>query len=144
MDIPHPSLYELNEFVNLNRELFNEDEQKCLALYINDTKEKYSGGNYWLKGQLPMTPGDEITQSKLLEAEEIDKRRLVEYGGPCNGFEAASIRHHNYKFEHLQQVLSKYYDILSEEYLRPPEPTDPADKGGLFYQKIAEQTLVGK
>jgi hypothetical protein len=144
MDIPEPSLYELNEFVNLNRELFNEDEQKCLALYINDTKEKYSGGNYWLKGQLPMTPGDEITQSKLLEAEEIDKRRLAEYGGPCNGLEAASLRQHNYKFEHLQQVLSKYYDILSEEYLRPPEPTDPTDKGGLFYQKIAEQTLIGK
>ena len=144
MDIPDPSLYELNEFVNLNRELFNEDEQKYLALYINDTKGKYSGGNYWLKGQLPMTPGDEITQSKLLEAEEIDKRRLAEYGGPYNPLEAASIRHHNYKFEHLQQVLSKYYDILSEEYLRPPEPTDPADKGGLFYQKIAEQTHVGK
>jgi hypothetical protein len=144
MDIPEPSLYELNDFMNSNRELFNEDEQKCLALYIGDTKEKYSAGNYWLKGQLPMTPGDKITQSKLLEAEEIDKRRFAEYGGPCNGLEAASIREHTYKFENLQKVLAKYYDILSEEYLRPPEPTDPTDKGGLFYQKLAANTLIGK
>ena len=144
MNIPEPSLYELRDFMNSNRDYFDENEQKCVALYIGDTKEKYSGGNYWLKGQLQMSPGDKITQSKVLEAEEIDKRRFVEYGGPCNGLEAASLRQHNYKFEHLQKALSKYYDLITQEYLRPPETADPTDKGGLFYQEIAEQTLVGK
>lgn len=144
MNIPEPSLYELNDFVHSNRELFNKDEQKCVALYIGNTSEKYSDGKYWLKGQLQMTTEDKITKEKLLEAEDIDKRRFAEYGGPCNGLEAASIAHHNYKFEHLQKTLTKYYDILTEEYLRPPQPSDPIDKGGIFYQRLAEQTLIGK
>jgi len=144
MDIPEPSLYELRDFMNSNRDCFDKDEDKCITLYIGNTIEKYSHGKYWLKGQLQMTPKDKITKDKLLEAEEIDKRRFTEYGGPCNALEAASIREHNYKFENLQKVLAKYYDILTAEYLRPPEPTDPTNKGGLFYQKLAEQTLVGK
>ena len=144
MDIPEPSLYELRDFMNSNRDCFNEDETKCVALYLGNTIEKYSDGKYWLKGQVQMTPEDKITKDKILQAEEIDKRRFAEYGGPCNALEAASIREHNYKFENLQKALAKYYDILTAEYLRPPEPADPTDKGGIFYQKLAEQTLIGK
>ena len=144
MNIPEPSLYELRDFMNSNRDCFNEDETKCVALYLGNTIEKYSGGKYWLKGQIQMTPEDKITNDKLLEAEEIDKRRFSEYGGPCNGWEAASLREHNYKFENLQKTLQKYYELVEEEYLRPPDSADKNDKGGIFYQQIAETTLIGK
>jgi hypothetical protein len=75
---------------------------------------------------------------------EIDNRRKIEYGGPCNAFEAMSMLQHEKKFENLQNVLQKYYEILEEEYFRPPKPSDPTDAGGLFYQQLAENTLVGK
>ena len=144
MNIAPPTLYDLQEFINSNPIYFKEDEKISINQYLQNTTEKYADGKYWLKGQLQISPNDEITNEKMNEAEEIDKRRQIEYGGPCNGLEAASIRQHTYKFENLKKVLIKYYNLVEEEYLRPPEANDPNDKGGIFYQKISEETLIGK
>jgi hypothetical protein len=144
MNIAAPTLYELHEFMIANPTYFNEDENISINQYLQNTTEKYADGKYWLKGQLQLSPNDEITNEKMNEAEEIDKRRQIEYGGPCNGLEAASIRQHTYKFENLKKVIIKYYHLLEEEYLRPPEANNPDDKGGIFYQKLSAETLVGK
>lgn len=144
MNIEPPTLYELNDFMNTNPTYFNEDEKMSIQLYLQNTTEKYANGKYWLKGQLQMTPNDEITNEKMNEAEEIDKHREIEYGGPCNGLEAASIRQHTYKFENLKKVIIKYCHLLEEEYLRPPEANKPDDKGGIFYQQISAKTMIGK
>jgi hypothetical protein len=144
MNIAPPTLYELQEFIITNPNYFNEDENISINQYLQNTTEKYAGGKYWLKGQLQMTPHDEITNEKMIEAEEIDKRRQIEYDGPCNGLEAASIRQHTYTFENLKKVLIKYYHLVEEECLRPPEVNNPDDKGGIFYQKISTETLIGK
>jgi hypothetical protein len=144
MNVPDPTLNELSDFIKTNPDYFGEDEKKYIRLYFENTKEKYSNGKYWLKGQLEMTPDEKITIEKMNTAIEIDNRRKIEYGGPCNGLEAMSILQHEKKFENLQNVLQKYYEILEEEYFRPPKPSDPTDTGGLFYQQIAENTLVGK
>lgn len=144
MNIAPPTLYDLQEFINSNPSYFNEDEKISINLYLQTTTEKYADGKYWLKGQLQISLNDEITNEKMREAEDIDKRRQIEYGGPCNGLEAASIRQHTYTFENLKKVLIKYYHLLEQEYLRPPEANEPGDKGGLFYQKLSEETLIGK
>ena len=144
MNISPPTLYELIDFMNTNPTYFNEDEKISIQLYLQNTTEKYADGKYWLKGQLQMSPNDEITNEKMNEAEEIDKHRQLEYGGPCNGLEAASIRQHIYKFENLKKVIIKYCHLLEEEYLRPPEANEPDDKGGIFYQQISTETLIGK
>ena len=144
MNIAPPTLYDLHEFVNANPTYFNEDEKISINQYLQNTTEKYADGKYWLKGQLQLSPNDEITNEKMNEAEEIDKRRQIEYGGPCNGLEAASIRQHTYKFENLKKVIIKYYHLVEEEYLRPPEANNPDDKGGIFYQKLSAETLIGK
>ena len=144
MNIAPPTLYDLHEFINANPTYFNEDENISINQYLQNTSEKYADGKYWLKGQLQMSPNDEITNEKMNEAEEIDNRRQIEYGGPCNGLEAASIRQHTYKFENLKKVIIKYYHLLEEEYLRPPEANNTDDKGGIFYQKLLAETLIGK
>ena len=144
MNIASPTLYELQEFINSNPTYFNKDEKDSIQLYLQNTAEKYTDGKYWLKGQVQMSPNDEITNEKMNEAEEIDKQRQMEYGGPCNGLEAASIRQHSYKFENLKKVLIKYCHLLEEEYLRPPEANNPDDKGGIFYQKLTAETRIGK
>jgi len=144
MNIAVPTLYDLNDFIIANPTYFNEDEKISITQYLKNTTEKYADGKYWLKGQLQLSPNDEITNEKMNEAEEIDKRRQIEYGGPCNGLEAASIRQHTYKFENLKKVIIKYHHLLEEEYLRPPEANNPDDKGGIFYQKLSAETLIGK
>jgi len=144
MNIAVPTLYDLKDFIIANPTYFNEDEKISITQYLQNTTEKYADGKYWLKGQLQLSPNDEITNEKMNEAEEIDKRRQIEYGGPCNGLEAASIRQHTYKFENLKKVIIKYYHLLEEEYLRPPDVNDPSDKGGVIYQKLSAETLVGK
>lgn len=144
MNIPAPSLNDLYDFVNKNTSFFTVDETRCITMYMQNTSEKYSNGKYWLKGQLEKCPDGKITPEDICNAIEIDKKRYLEYGGPCNGLEARSIEEHNYKFEHLQKVLQKYYELVEEEYLRPPDSTDKTDQGGIFYQQIAEKTLIGK
>lgn len=143
MNIPAPSLNDLDEFVRLNASFFDTDEKDCIIQYMKNTTEKYSNGKYWLKGQLEKLPDDPIMQRDIDEAISIDNRRMTEYGGPCNGLEAMSIAHHNHKFTNIQKVLQKYYQLMEEEYLRPPDKGG-LDKGGLHYQQLAEHTLIGK
>ena len=144
MNIPEPSLYELYDFIQMNHNLFDQNEKRYIESYIDDTTSKYSGGHYWLKGQIHMLPTEQITEEKIQKAIEIDKKRIAEYGGPCNGMEAASINNHNNKFENLQKVLKKYYESTELELLRPPDNTVPNDKGGEWYQMISKQTQIGK
>ena len=144
MKISEPSLYELYDFIQMNHNLFDQNEKRYVEEYIDDTSSKYSGGHYWLKGQIRMLPTEQITEEKIQKAIEIDKKRIAEYGGPFNGMEAASINNHNNKFENLQKVLKKYYELMELELLRPPDKTDPNDKGGDFYQQIAKETPIGK
>jgi hypothetical protein len=144
MNITEPSLYELYDFVKYNRNLFDENEIRYVEAYINDTTAKYSGGHYWLKGQLHLLPTEQITEEKIQKAIEIDNKRMAEYGGPCNGMEAASMNNHNNKFENLQTVLKKYYHSVELDLLRPPDKTLSNDKGGEWYQMILKQTPIGK
>jgi len=144
MNITEPSLYELYDFVKYNRYLFDEKEIRSIEAYINDTSANYSGGHYWLKGQLHLLPTEKITEEKIQKAIEIDNKRVAEYGGPCNGMEAASMNNHNNKFENLQTVLKKYYESVELDLLRPPDKTVPNDKGGKWYQMILKQTPIGK
>lgn len=144
MNITEPSLYELYDFVKYNRYLFDEKEIRSIEAYINDTSANYSGGHYWLKGQLHLLPTEKITEEKIQKAIEIDNKRVAEYGGPCNGMEAASMNNHNNKFENLQTVLKKYYESVELDLLRPPDKTVPNDKGGEWYQMILKQTPIGK
>ena len=114
MNIAPHTLYDLQEFINSNPSYFNEDEKISINLYLQTTTEKYADGKYWLKGQLQISPNDEITNEKMREADDIDKRRQIEYGGPCNGLEAASIRQHTYTFENQH---NSFYDLKSSTHL---------------------------
>lgn len=143
MNIPAPSLNDLSEFVRINASYFEADEKECIHQYMKNTTETYSNGKYWLKGQFEKLPDEPIMQRDIDEAIAIDNRRMAEYGGPCNGLEAMSIAQHNHKFTNIQKVLQKYYQLMEQEYLRPPDK-DGLDKGGLYYQKLAENTLIGK
>jgi len=60
---------------------------------------------------------------------------------PCNGSEGASVGQamgNMFDFQKLYQVF------LNHLLYRPPDENIPGDKGGIEYQRLCEETLVGK
>ena len=108
-------------FVPLNEQegaLYNLIDKEALNQYLNDAKNKYYGGKFYLGGQIKMGPDDEITLQKFNEVREITKKRLIEYGGPCNSWEAASISHSERILDNAEKIVKCYYKI---GYLRELE-----------------------
>ena len=103
---------------NQERALYNLIDKEALHKYLEDTKSKYYGGKFYLGGQIKMGPDDEITLQKFNEAREITKQRLIEYGGPCNSWEAASISHSERILDNAEKIVKCYYKI---GYLRELE-----------------------
>ena len=54
----------------------------------------------------------------------------------------------NNQYENIANIINEYnitqIYLLEEEYLRPPEANNLDDKGGIFYQKLSAETLIGK
>ena len=67
-----------------------------------------------------MGPDDEITLQKFNEVRKITKQRLIEYGGPCNSWEANSIAESERNLNDAEKIVKCYYKI---GYLRELEKT---------------------
>jgi len=119
--LPKCTLNNMLKFVLINereKALYNLIDKESLNQYLNDTKSKYYGGKFYLGGQIKMGPDDEITLEKFNEVREITKQRLIEYGGPCNSWEAASISHSERILDNAEKIVKCYYKI---GYLRELE-----------------------
>ena len=92
--------------------IFNNLNKEVLTSYYNDTKTTYSNGIFYLGGQFKMTPDEEITLDKIKKVREISKQREIEYGGPCNSFEAASINNHNNLLNQMEEIIIAYTKII--------------------------------
>ena len=57
---------------------------------------------------------------KIKEVREIGKQREIEYGGPCNSFEAASIYNHKNLLGQMEEIINAYTKIM---YLRGLQKT---------------------
>ena len=68
-----------------------------------------------------MGPDDEITLKKFDEIREITRKNLIEYGGPCNSFEAASIANSERTLNNAEKIVKCYLKI---GYLRELENVD--------------------
>ena len=114
-DLPKATLNILLTFVPNNdneRIIFNNLNKEVLTSYYNDTKTTYSNGIFYLGGQVKMTPDEEITLDKIKKVREISKQREIEYGGPCNSFEAASINNHNDLLNQMEDIIIAYTKII--------------------------------
>ena len=114
-DLPKATLNILLAFLPNNdneRIIFNNLNKEVLKSYYNDTKTTYSNGIFYLGGQVKMTPDEEITLDKIKKVREISKQREIEYGGPCNSFEAASINNHNNLLNQMEEIIIAYTKII--------------------------------
>lgn len=119
--LPKCSLNNMINFVpqsEQERTLYNLIDKKALYQYLEDTKNKYYNGRFYLGGQIQMGADDEITLQKFNEVREITRQKLIEYGGPCNSWEAASIANHERILDEAEKIVKCYLKI---GYLRELE-----------------------
>jgi len=122
-ELPKPTLNTLLNFIpnnEIERRLFNNLNKKVLTSYFDNTKRNYCIGMFYLGGQVKMNLDEEITIDKIKEVREIGKQREIEYGGPCNSFEAASIYNHKNLLGQMEEIINAYTKIM---YLRGLEKT---------------------
>jgi hypothetical protein len=122
-DLPKANLNTLLSFVpenDIEKNIFNNLNKQVLIYYLGDTKQKYLNGMFYLGGQVKMKPDEEITLDKIKEVREINRKRDIEYGGPCNSWEAASIYSHENRLNQMEDIIKAYTKIM---YLRELEKT---------------------
>jgi hypothetical protein len=100
----------LVNFMPLNdreKEIFSFDEN-----IINEFKSNLNKDMFYLGGHLKMKHNEIINLDSIEKVRTIDKQREIEYGGPCNSFEAASILNHRRKLSIIENMLMKYKVIM--------------------------------
>ena len=104
------TVFNLFNFKPLNeeeKELFN--FQKNDILEFNTDLDK---GMFYLGGQLNMTHNQVINLDFIQKVRDMDRIREIEYGGPCNSFEAAIISRHRMKLYLVENMIIKYNKIM--------------------------------
>ena len=75
-------------------------------------KSELEKGIYYFGGQIKMNFDDQINMDSFNKVREITQKRLIESGGPCNSWEAASINNANKKLEDTERIVQKYFGVL--------------------------------
>jgi len=104
-----PTMVELYQFAQQHPAKFKDVQD-----YFYDTNQKV-----WLYGQILIECNKLLTENLIQSAIDENCRRLKEYGGPCNSWEAASMQTHEHKFKIFLKTMEIYYNTRIEEYYRP-------------------------
>lgn len=100
----------LFNFIPLNdreKEIFNFDKNT-----IENFNKDLNNNFFYLGGQLKMKHEDLISLDTIEQVRQINKKREIEYGGPCNSFEAASVLNHIKKLHFVEDMIIKYNEII--------------------------------
>lgn len=91
-----------SEIFNVNKSVLNK--------YFKDTKEYWNKNKFYLGGQIPIEPNEEITFSKINNVREIQRQKDIDIGA-CNSFEIASINQSKRDLNEIEIILIKYHEI---------------------------------
>jgi len=90
-------------------EIFNINKN-VLTKYFKDTTESWSKGKFYLGGQIPMNPNEEITLLKIDNVKKINEQKMI-HGGYCNSWEMASVSAAERQLNEIEIILKKYQEI---------------------------------
>ena len=93
------------------REIFERCKKSVLNEYLEDTKSSWSKGQFYLGGFIKMKPDDEITLKIIDKVKQEREQRYIEYGGPCNSAEMASIWRSERQLAEIEEIVKKYEEI---------------------------------
>ena len=102
------TLRQLIDFIPLNdkeREIYNVKES-ILQKYLYDTNRSWSGGKYYLGGQIKLDLDDEITPTLIAKAWDMFGDSYA-----CNSAEAASICSAKGGLTSIETIIKKYNEI---------------------------------
>ena len=104
------TLFNLLHFMPLNKyenKLFNFDKF-IIKKFINELDKDL----FYLGGQLKIKHNDIINLDSIKQVREINKKKDIEYGGPYNSFEYASMRKSIMELEFIENMIIKYNLIM--------------------------------
>ena len=108
------TLNKLIEFVPENdaeRAIFGNCKKDVLNEYLKDANHRLSNGQFYLGGFIQMKPYDEITLKIIDKVKQEREKRYIEYGGPCNSAEIASIWKSERQLSEIEILVKKYEEI---------------------------------
>ena len=108
------TLNKLLAFVTENddeRTIYDVCKKDVLNEYLQDTKSRWSNGQYYLGGFIKMNRDEEITLKIIDEIKQQREQRFIEYGGPCNGAEMASMWKSERQLTEIEKIVKKYGEI---------------------------------
>jgi hypothetical protein len=117
------ALIEFKSNDNTEREMFESCKRDVLNEYLADTKSTWSKGTFYLGGFIKMKPDEEITLKKIDEVKVTREKRYIEYGGPCNSAEMASIWRSERQLSEIEVLVKIYSEIIKYRYLKELEKT---------------------
>ena len=100
-------MFNTTELCELEKKIFDFDE-RIIKRFLSELDKC----TFYLGGQLKMGPNDIINLETVEKVREISRKRIIEYGGPCNSFEAASIYQANKDLEFVENMIKKYNQIM--------------------------------
>lgn len=89
------------------KKIFDFDKTK-----INKIIAKLDRGTFYLGGQIKMSSNDIINLDSIEKVREINRKRFIEYGGPCNSLEVESMYEYDREFEFIEDMIKKYNQII--------------------------------
>ena len=105
------------------REIYDGCKKDVLNDYLQDSKSTWSNGQFYLGGFIKMKPDEEITLKKIDEVKVTREKRYIEYGGPCNSAEMASIWRSERQLSEIEVLVKIYSEIIKYRYLKELEKT---------------------
>jgi hypothetical protein len=112
----NPTLNQLINFVPQNETEFIITTETVLQEYLSNTKSNWSGGKYYLGGQIKLDPDDVITDELMKKVNDIYSKPSEIYY--CNSAEMASLRKSITDISELTQILKKYKQVQKNRILK--------------------------
>ena len=75
---------------------------------INTFINQLNNNKFWLGGQIKLSHDDFINLELINKVKEINKKRLIDYGSPCNSFEMMSIYSSTKQLELIENMIIKF------------------------------------
>ena len=86
---------------------------QVLSSYLDDTKNVYFKGSFYLGGHIKMTIDEEITLEKIDDTKKLSEQRLMEYGC-ANSWEAASIQHNQMLLYQMEEIIKFHIKLTNK------------------------------
>jgi len=87
------------------------DPNPTIENIIRQTLESWTGGKYYLGGQLQLSLEDKISAETIQTVKDIRMEKCRTYGGPCNSSEDASIQRSKNQLKIIENLLVLYKNV---------------------------------